>query len=282
MPFQTDKTVLLISLLALLSFSACSSLLYYPERKPLFDPASKHLQVPEEIFFASQNGNRLHGWYFKSKTKKPRGRIVFFHGNAQNVTTHFVFLYWILNEGYDYFIFDYQGYGKSEGRPSPKSTVEDGIAALHWAETRQPKIPLIVVGHSLGGAVALRAVAEAKETVPIRYLVVDSTFHSYRAAARSLLAKHWFTWPLYPFAGLFLSDRYAPSKKITTISPIPILIFHGDQDPVVEFQLGEKVFELARPPKEFIRIPGGRHNDTFLGHNGKYQKELLKRLRKIR
>ncbi len=262
----------------------CSRLLYYPSDQYLHpaDFKKAKLQPPEEVLFSSWDSTPLYGWYFKNKTRKiPRGLIVFFHGNASNISGHFPALYWILNQGYDYFIFDYEGYGKSQGKPSPRATINDGKAALCWAALHHPSVPLIVFGQSLGGAVALRTVSEVKDRIPIAYLAVDSTFSSYRAAARGVLAHHWLTWILQPIVYAVISDRYAPKGHIAEISPIPLLVLHGDQDQTVDFKLGKKVYELAKPPKEFIRVVGGRHIDAFWGHEGWYRREFIKQLNRI-
>lgn len=270
-----------LSFLLIGNLSGCSSLLYHPSRT-LFLNAAKLGHPPREVRFASLDGTELNGWYFRTPLRKnPKGLLVFFHGNGENISTHFAQLYWILEEGYNFFIFDYQGYGRSQGKPSPRKTVKDGKAALCWSFLQKPTVPLIVFGQSLGGAVALRTVSEVKGQIPVAYLVVDSTFLSYRAVAREILSRHWLTWILQPLATLTLSDRYAPGNRVAAISPIPLLVIHGDQDQTVSFRLGEKLFNKAGEPKEFLKIPGGRHIDVFARHNGRYRKELLKRLNRI-
>src|SRR5690606_22141072 len=113
------------------------------------------------VFFKAKNGNQLFGWYFKNrKGVSPKATVVFFHGNAENLSSHYLSLAWLVDYPYDFFIFDYQGYGRSHGDPSPQKTVEDGIAALELMNERAPGRPLIVFGQSLGGAIALRTVVE--------------------------------------------------------------------------------------------------------------------------
>ncbi len=263
-------------------FSSCAPLLYQPSRTSLTDFQKIKVKRPEEIHFSSRDGTPLHGWYFKNRIRKlSKGLLVFFHGNAQNITTHFANLHWILEYGYDYFIFDYQGYGKSRGKPSPKKTVDDGVAAVCWAYQRAPDIPLVIFGQSLGGAIALRTVVEIKDHVPISYVIVDSTFHSYKSVSRSILARSILSWPFQPLAYFLMSDRYAPKKRIAEISPIPLLVLHGDKDKTVPFKLGKKVYQLAKEPKEFIKIQDGDHIDAFWRHQGRYRKELIQRLDKM-
>jgi len=268
--------------IGLLFATGCSSMLYYPSREQLSDPAKLAL-TPQDVWFPSTDGTKLHGWYFKAKERvSPKATIVFFHGNAQNVTTHFYSLAWILDQGYDYFIFDYRGYGKSEGEPSPKGTVQDGIAALRWTQARAQGGPVIVFAQSLGGAVAMRSVYETREDFHPRLVVVESTFHSYQAEARSVLSKVWFLWPFQWLAWIVISDKWAPEDQIEKISPTPLVVMHGTDDPTVAFKLGKKVFELARDPKEFWEVPGGRHTNSFFRPEGQeFRKRFLRKLDEV-
>lgn len=266
-------------IILLVFFLGCSSFLYQPSRHQFADPSKIGATTPQSFLFSSLDGTSLHGWYFVNKKKiKPKGLIIFFHGNAENITTHFSTLYWILDHGYDYFIFDYRGYGESLGMPTPKKTMEDGIAAIRWAHKHNPSAPLIIFGQSLGGAVALRSVVELKNEIPIALVAVDSTFHSYRSAAKSVAAQHWLTWLFQPFVYLAMNDRYAPKSYIADISPVPLVVFHGDRDQTISYKLGLKVYRLAREPKEFIKVANGRHADLFFRHKDEYREAFLKRL----
>jgi fermentation-respiration switch protein FrsA (DUF1100 family) len=202
--------------------------------------------------------------------------VVHFHGNAQNLSSHFLGLEWIHKKGFDYFIFDYRGYGKSQGEPSPQGTIEDGEAAMRWAHAQNPSLPMIVVGQSLGGAVALRTVYEMKKEIPVKLLVADSTFHSYQEIGRKTLAKSWMLWLLQPLAYVVLSDRWAPGKKIGELSPTKILVVHGTQDPVMPLSLGKRIFELAKEPKEFWEVKDGGHIDFTWRIQEGYRDRLIK------
>ncbi len=242
---------------------------------------------PESIHFASEDGTRLHGWYFSNRERRPpKAFLVFFHGNAENLTSHFIALTFLLEEGYDFFIFDYRGYGESEGKPDPEGTVMDGKAALRWAHARaaqfkEPQPPLVVFAQSLGGAIALRSIIDLGGSVPIRWVVADSTFASYRAAAASVMSNSWVTWPFQPLACLLMSDRYAPGDKVTQISPVPLLVIHGDKDPVIDISLGRKLFEKAKEPKEFWLVEGGGHTDAFMRASPTYRQKFIARLNEV-
>jgi fermentation-respiration switch protein FrsA (DUF1100 family) len=269
--FITKLSLLLV--FSALTLAGCSSFLYQPTRWLHVDPAQIHLE-PEQISLVTSDRVNLRGWYFHGTAETPKALIVFFHGNAENLTSHYLF---------DYFIFDYRGYGLSDGEPSPEGTIEDGRTALRWAEKRAEsfaprKVPLVVFGQSLGGAIALRTVIEMKKEIPISLVMVDSTFASYEEAGRSVLRQHWLTWPLQPFADLTLSDEYAPGARISEISPIPLIVMHGDADSVINYSLGVEVYEDAKPPKEFWRVVGGHHIDGLRSKDSLYRDLFLARL----
>lgn len=257
-----------------IGLSGCSSLLYHPTQVLHYEPKQLNLK-PEDIFIQVDPSITLHGWYFKSETK-PKGVIVFFHGNAQNLTSHYVNLSWIVKEGFDYFIWDYRSYGQSTGEPSPKNTVEDGVRVIQHLYSKNPKLPLFVLGQSLGGAVAMRSVVELGGQIPIRAVIADSTFQSYQSVGRSVLSKHWLTWLFQPLVYLVLSDKYAPEGKVSQISPIPLLVIHGKKDPVIDYKFGLELFEDAAEPKQFLSVEEGTHISGFWASNrDEVRKEFL-------
>ena len=260
--------------------TGCTGLLYYPT--PYEYPDRKTMaQQPEDINFPSQDETKLHAWRFKSRLKtSSKCVLLHFHGNAQNLTTHFANFYSLPSVGYDYFIFDYRGYGSSQGKPTPEGTVLDGHAALRWIHKEYPDKDIVVIGQSLGGAIAMRTVLDLKDEVPVRLLVLDSTFSSYRSAARKVLAKNWVTWLLQPLGWLLMNDEYAPGD-LSKLSPTPLVIIHGDRDQTIDFSLGERIFNEASEPKEFWRIPGGRHTDFMWRENGKYAEQFYNKLENV-
>ena len=257
--------------------TSCSSLFYYPSRQLFYAPDRFGLK-PDEITFPSHNGKKIFAWYFKNRSgQKPKATVVFYHGNAENISSHYINIIWILDHGYDLLGFDYQGYGRSEGEPSQENTVRDGEAALKYAfETY--KTPLVVFAQSLGGPIAMRNVIDLKDSLPIKYLAVDSTFVSYRSMARTVMTRSVITWPFQWLGWLLVSDSYSPKNDIDKISPIPLLVIHGDNDKVVEYFQGQKVFELAKEPKEFWTVPGGSHTDVFSKEDPTFRLKFVERL----
>ncbi|MGZ5279095.1 MAG: alpha/beta hydrolase [Pseudobdellovibrionaceae bacterium] len=255
----------------------CSSVLYYPTQAQHYNPAKFDLN-PENIYFTNKEKLKLHGWWFDSKVKPAKGTFVFFHGNGENLSSHFASLSWLPEAGYNYFIFDYPGYGQSEGVPGPYENVSSGQAALRWVHENKDSSPLIVYGQSMGGIIAMRTVIEEKNQIPVKVMIADGTFSSFQRIARKKLSSHWLTWIAQPFSYLLLSDRWAPD--VEKISPIPMIVIHGKIDPVVEFEHGERIFKDAGEPKVFIEVPEGQHGNIFWVADGRYRKAVLDQVEK--
>ncbi len=270
-----------ILLFAFPLFNGCSGLLYYPDAKNrYFDPEAAGY-APENIIFTDAAQRKLHGWWFPAKKSPAQATIIFFHGNAENLTSHFLQLAWISDENYNLFIFDYPGYGRSEGKPTPKSCVESGHAAVDWVNRYKAEAgPIILYGQSLGGNIALRTALDKKTETNIKLVVADSTFDSYRHISRVKLSHHWLTWPLQPLSHVLMSDRWAPDN-LALLSPVPVLVIHGQSDKIVEPIFGDIIFAKLAEPKTRWKIPEGRHTDVFWGHQYKYRKKFLAFLKNL-
>ncbi|NDG85553.1 MAG: hypothetical protein EBX52_11045 [Proteobacteria bacterium] len=267
-----------------LLWSGCSSVLYHPSRQH-FDDSATPLPGREDFSLEApgKGGGRIHLRYFKHSSPGPaKALLLHFHGNAENLTSHQATLQFVLEQGYDFAIFDYRGFGESvfadpEHRPDPRSTVEDGMLFLDWGRSRAEalNIPWVVFGQSLGGAVALRSVIEVRSRFHPDLVVVDSTFASYHRAGASVLARSVIFWPFQWVAHLVLSDEWAPGSRIGEISPVPLWVLHGNRDETVDESLGREVYHLAKEPKEFWHIEGGRHTDAFWAHEGQWRRKFI-------
>ncbi len=270
-----------MKIIFLLLITSCSHLFYQPTKISYLDPR-KFVDAVDNIWFQSQDGTRLNGWWMPSKKFAPRGTIVFFHGNAQNISTHFLNLAWITNEGYNVFIFDYRGYGASEGSPSQKEVNEDSLAALDkgWElhQKTSPKEKFIVYGQSLGGVISLRATSEWKKKNEIDLLVQDSTFMSYKDIAFDKLTDHWITFLISPLAFVLVSDAYASDKVIKKVK-VPLLVISGTDDFVVPLKFSEEIYSASKSKKKiFWKIKDGIHGDVFAYHSHKYRADFLQLL----
>ncbi len=229
------------------------------EEKFIFYPSATIEQTPssaglafEDIVFTTHDGVRLNGWlvpYAGADTT-----LLWFHGNAGNIS-HRVENIRLLHDkvAVNVFIFDYRGYGRSDGTVSEEGTYADGEAALRYLRARKELNPkkIVFFGRSLGAAVA----AETALKQGCLALILESPFASIREMAR-------VAFPFLP-VGPFLRTRYDTVEKIKKIE-IPLLVLHGDRDEIVPLAQGKKVFEAARGPKEFYTISGASHNDTYI------------------
>lgn len=249
-------------LLALMLIIGCSSLFFYPTKGLIDNPVVSKFN-PEDIYFRTSDGIKLHGWLLKSELNL--GTILVLHGNAENISTHVNSVLWLVKEGFNVFIFDYRGYGKSEGTPSIQGIHRDAEAALETL-LNLPIINncnVVILGQSLGGVVSIYTVANSPHKERIKALVVDSAFSSYRSIVREKLAELFFTWPFqYPLS-LFINDQYSPVKWIKKVSPIPILIFHGEKDSVVSIRHATILYETALEPKQFYKTATPGHIMSF-------------------
>ena len=225
--------------------------IFHPDHVTDRDPSHIGLRF-EDVFFTTQDGLRLHGWFIPHQ--EARATLVWFHGNAGNISDRLLNIK-LLHDRIEtnIFIFDYRGYGRSEGTASEKGTYLDGEAAIKYLLGRDDAgvRRLILFGRSLGAAVA----AEMAIRFNSLGLILESPFVSIREMARAIF-------PSLPIAWL-LRTRYDTMEKVRLIKT-PILVLHGDRDATVPFAQGKKVFEIASEPKRFHRIVGASHNDTFV------------------
>jgi fermentation-respiration switch protein FrsA (DUF1100 family) len=229
-------------------------LIYYPYRD--LDVTPKGLGLPhEELALVAEDGVKLHGWFLPAApAADPRPAVLLCHGNAGNISYRLDRAQAMAARlGTDVLLFDYRGYGRSEGTPDEEGTYRDARAAYRWLRARgTPPERVVLMGESLGGAVALRLALEAEA----RALVLESSFTSVRDMAR---AHYAVLRPLHPF----LRTRYDSLGAIGRLR-MPVLVIHGDRDRVVPFEHGERLFAAAPAPKRFLRVPGAGHDDVFL------------------
>ena len=256
--------------------TGCSSFFYFPSQHGFYNPEKVYLKQ-EEVFFKASTNDSIHAWWFAAKTPQAKGTVVFFHGNAENLSSHFLMLYWLPAEGYNYLIFDYPGYGLSSGKPDQKNTVEAGVAAMEWVHEHKDPGPLIVYGQSLGGAVALRSAEIAKDRLPLRNVIIESGFRSYPQMARYVLSRSWITWLLQPLTVVLISNT-GGVHDVSSFSPVPMLFIHGDEDNIIELENSKKLFTLAKEPKKLWVVSGGHHGDMYFIDHEKNRERLLQYL----
>ncbi|HCC48617.1 MAG TPA: alpha/beta hydrolase [Elusimicrobia bacterium] len=261
----------LLFLCAALPLSGCTHLFFKPTRHIHADPAAHQIKF-EAIKFNSADGTALTGLFFPPEGA-PKGTVVHFHGNGQNMTAHYPYASWLAGAGYNVFVFDYRGYGASGGKPSLQGVVEDGKAALAQALKLPGAEPgkIVIFGQSLGGAIAAAAIGETGFKPAA--LVVEGTFYSYRQVAAAVMRQHWLTWPFSWLAYLTVSGSHSPSDYIAAID-CPKVFIHAVNDNTVPFAQGKKIYAAASGPKEFWEVPAG-HIEAFSAFHRAYAPRLL-------
>jgi fermentation-respiration switch protein FrsA (DUF1100 family) len=230
-------------------------LVYFPSRNVDFSPENMGLEY-EDIILKTGDGIEIHGWFIPANDS--RATLLFCHGNGGNISHRLESIMQFHKLGLSVFIFDYHGYGRSGGRPGEQETYLDTEEAWRYLiETRgiDPE-SVIIFGRSLGGAVATWLATQHKP----KALIIESSFLS----IPDIAAHH------YPFLPVKLLSRYSYSTKdnITNID-VPKLIIHSPDDNIIPYRHGEKLFDLAGEPKQFLQISGS-HNDGFLVSDAKY------------
>jgi len=245
--------VFLLLVLAVLLGGCEKRIIFQPMKYPggLWDTESFGFPV-EDVNFASADGTKLHGWYVSRPDA--RGTLLWCHGNAGNLSHRADNIARLMTLPLNVFIFDYRGYGKSEGEPDEAGLYQDALAAYDVLVRDKGQKPetLILFGRSLGGAAAVHVATHRKAAG----LILESAFTSARDMAKKVM-------PLIP--GGLLSARLDILGPLAALK-MPTLILHGDRDEVVPFEMGEALFRAANEPKTFYVISGAGHNDTyFLG-----------------
>lgn len=236
-----------------------SQFVYYPTRPVTTDPADISLEF-ENVTLETKDGVRLSGWFIPHSDA--RGVLLFCHGNAGNIGHRMESIEIFHRLGLDVFIFDYRGYGQSEGKPSETGTYQDAEAAWrHLTKKRQIEPGRIIIfGRSLGGAVAAWL---AQHHTPAA-LILESSFTSLPDIAATL-------YPYLPVR-LLLRFKYSTAEYLKKID-CPVLIVHSPDDDIMPFSHGQRLFATASEPKSFLEI-GGTHNEGFLTSGSHYQESL--------
>ncbi len=245
------KNIIFLLILAIALMPGCTSLFFHPSKRLHPTPLLKNVNQ-EDVYFKTPDGLTLHGWLLKPKHNKNFGVILHLHGNAENITAHVNNVLWLVEEGFTVFTFDYRGYGKSEGSPEIEGVHIDAETALEKTLniSAGANKKIIVFGQSLGGAIAVYTVANTKHRKNINALILDSPFSGYRKIAREKVSQIVLAWPIRHPLSLLINDYYSPAEWIKKTAPIPLLIMHGKNDPVIPTHHSLILFAQAGEPKD--------------------------------
>ncbi|MCP4566659.1 MAG: alpha/beta hydrolase [FCB group bacterium] len=247
---------LIYIVILILVYALQSNMVFFPSRKLYATPQAAGLAF-DNVTIQTEDGVSIHGWFVPADSA--RGTLLFCHGNAGNISNRIESIAQFNRLGLNVFIFDYRGYGQSEGKTTEDGTYLDADAAWQYLTLTRGIEPqqIIVFGRSLGGAIAAQL---ATQTNP-KILIVESAFTSLPDAG----AKH------YPFLPVRLMARFKfNTKEYLTRINVPVLIIHSSVDDIIPFEFGQRLFEAAHEPKQFLEI-NGSHNDGYMVSADQYE-----------
>ena len=229
--------------------------IFYPEKQLSGSPSDDGMEY-EDVTLQGPDGMTIHGWFIPG-----RGKVVvsFFHGNGGNISHRIEKTRLLFYPEISSLMIDYHGYGRSQGTPSEKACYLDALTSWEYLVRERHFEPnqIILFGESLGGAVAVDLAAKKE----VGAILLESTFPNIGVVANRFL----------PGLSVFLKRKFDSLSKISRVH-VPLLQLHGDQDELVPYELGRKLFEAANEPKEFFTIAGAHHNDTYeIGREAYFQ-----------
>lgn len=251
--------VFLLALLSPYNTKLVNMLLYHPTRdifiwnEKIQDFEQKYEMELLQTKFPSKNGKVIHAWYLKVPDSKFTYLVS--HGNGGNLSNRYQLFSALMKSGGSVFIYDYQGYGQSEGEPDDQNIVDDGIAAYDYmvSKLQIPENKIIGYGESLGCAVATK-IMEAR---PLKAVILQSPFSTLVEAAKDKML--WTkVYPDFMFSQRHLDNISAFKKKHP-----PLLLIHGQDDWILNAKYSQEIFDQACEPKELLMIPGRGHNNIY-------------------
>jgi fermentation-respiration switch protein FrsA (DUF1100 family) len=271
-----------------LLYGAACALLYCIQNRFIFVPSAQINTTPaqfgltfEEVWLPMQPAGRLHGWWIPKlqtgRSRKPSLQLtpvvaqtqslaigqpvtsmqalLYLHGNGENIGANAAHASRLHQLGLSVFLFDYRGYGKSEGSfPSEQAVYADADRALRYL-TQNQQIPLekiVLYGHSLGGAIAIDL---ARRNPTVGGLIVESSFTS----AREMAIRNWWT-AIFP-VDLLLTQRFQSIDKVAALR-MPTLFIHGKADDLIPFQMSDRLFQATQARKQLWLVPGADHTNV--------------------
>lgn len=231
--------------------------MFFPSRYGNWNPASYAIP-PEDRTFTAADGVKLHGWLFRAK-QPDAPTLIWYHGNGGNITDRADVAINLARRGLNVFLFDYRGYGKSEGRPSEKKLFLDALAAYDHIGGGD----IILYGESLGGPYAAYTATKRR----VRAVIIENSFPSLRALGNRLYAPLPLGWTA-PFA--------LDTTRWLNEAGVPVLVLHGRGDRVIPYDLGEQLYRELRVPKELMTCETAGHCEIPVIESQRYYETVMR------
>lgn len=240
--------------------------LYFFQNDQVFHPPKGLTFTPEQWGMTYESvdlmseGNRLLAWWIAGEEKEPV--VLFFHGNASSIESLQSYVYLFHTMGMGVLVFDYRGYGVSEGKPTEEGVYEDSLAAWkHLVKERGiAENRLVYYGHSLGGGAATWLAVQH----PPKALILEGTFTSIPD-----LGSEIYPWLPVRFLSRIQFNNFERVQRIQS----PLMIIHSPEDEVIKFMHAKKLYAAAREPKTLLKSKGS-HNDGFVSMEKSAQEQL--------
>ena len=210
---------------------------------------------------------------------QPKGTVVHFHGSDRNISFTAKNVAWLTEHGWNVLVFDYRGYGESEGKPDRDGVLADGIAAIEFAcsDAELASRPIVLWGQSMGGQLAINAAAISKNE-RVQCVISEATYSSFSHHVKDKLAGMGPLWLIQWTGWLFTSDSGRALDQVGELE-VPLLLVHGSADKAVAPYHSDWLLEAATGKKDIWRSQGGTHLRVF--STDKNKKLLLDYLEKI-
>jgi fermentation-respiration switch protein FrsA (DUF1100 family) len=208
--------------------------MFFPSREGNFDIRAYKVQ-PEDIWFRAEDGVKLHGWMFRAGEPL----VIWFHGNGGNITDRAEIAAELASRGVSVFVFDWRGYGKSEGTPNENALYKDAIAAYDVMKGRD----VVLYGESLGGPYAAYVAKHRKA----KAVIIENSFPSLAAMGNRLYGLGW------------LAPRAMRTTDWLNEANVPVLVMHGKRDQVIPFELGMRLYDGLTTQKQLLTSETAGH-----------------------